>query len=82
LLNGLIAECHLMMREIALPSAVRAFDVESRYAALRTAMSFAETGANVGKTIAKLRSAGQVSEIRQRHFVERVMTAPPERKNG
>lgn len=82
LLNGLIAECHLMMREVTLPSAIRAFDVESRQTALHTAMSFAETGASVGKTIAKLRSAGQVAEMRQRHIVERVVTQPLPRENG
>ena len=82
LLNGLIAECHLMMREVALPSALRAFDVESRQTALRTAMHFAETGASVGKTIAKLRNAGQVAEMRQRHIVERVVTQPLPRENG
>jgi hypothetical protein len=82
LLNGLIAECHLMMREIALPSALRAFDVESRQTALHTAMHFAQTGASVGKTIAKLRNAGQVAEMRQRYIVERVATLPLARENG
>ena len=82
LLNGLIAECHLIIREVALPSAIRAFDVASRQAALHTAMQFAETGASVGKTVAKLRGAGQSAEMRQRYIVERVVTPPLPRENG
>ena len=59
LLNGLIAECHLLMREVVLLTAVRAFDFESRERALRTAMSFAVTDATVAKTVARLRGAEQ-----------------------
>ncbi len=83
LLNGLIAECHFLMREVALPSAVRVNDADTRVRFLRNAMDIAITGAKIGKSVARLRSAGVVSEIRQRHISERVVTTPaPLLENG
>jgi hypothetical protein len=76
LLNGLIAECHFLMREVALPSAVQVHDAVTRAQFLNTAMSLAETGAKVGRIVAKLRSAGAVTELRQRHIVEQVVVTP------
>jgi hypothetical protein len=76
LLNGLIAECHFLMRTAALPTVVQAHDADTRARFLNSAMSLASTGAEVGRTIAKLRSAGATAELRQRHVVEHVVTAP------
>jgi hypothetical protein len=76
LLNGLIAECHFLMREVALPTAVEVRDADTRAQFLNLAMQMAKTGATVGKTVARLRGAGSVTEIRQRHISERLITAP------
>jgi len=76
LLNGLIAECHLLMRAVTLPSAMRAGDADTRQQFLRSAMEMAKVGAKVGRAVAKLRGAGANTEIRQRHISERVYTGP------
>lgn len=76
LLNGLIAECHHLMREVALPSALGR-DEAQRHRFLGSAMQLATTGAEVAKAIAKLRSSGQVIESRQRHYVERIERVLP-----
>jgi hypothetical protein len=77
LLNGLIAECHYIMRELALPTAAKATQGEQRVRFIATAIDLARTGASVGKAVAKLRAAGQMPELRQRHIVERVRSAAP-----
>ncbi len=84
LLNGLIAECHFLMREVALPTAIQVNDATTRAQFLGTAMSLAETGAKVGRIVAKLRGAGSVTEIRQRHISEQhVVNGPaPQIENG
>jgi hypothetical protein len=76
LLNGLIAECHLLMRSVVLPTAMRAIDADTRSRFLGTATSLAQTGAKIGRAVAKLRGAGAVNEIRQRHVTEHVLTTP------
>jgi hypothetical protein len=76
LLNGLIAECHLLMRTVTLPSAMRAGDADTRREFLNSAMSIAKVGAKVGRAVAKLRGAGVSTEIRQRHISERVYSGP------
>ncbi len=60
LLNGIIAECHFLMRDVTLPSACRTIDVDTRQRFLGTAMELATTSANVAKVIARLRSAKPV----------------------
>lgn len=76
LLNGLIAECHLLMRAVTLPSAMRAGDADTRREFLNSAMSIAKVGAKVGRAVAKLRGEGVSTEIRQRHISERVYSGP------
>jgi hypothetical protein len=83
LLNGLIAECHYWMREVVMPTACRTHDANVRRDFVNTAMEFAVTGARVGEAVAKLRSAGQVTELRQRHVVEHVeRVLPPPAPSG
>lgn len=83
LLNGLIAECHLLMRTVTLPSAMRAGDADTRREFLKSAMDIAQVGAKVGRAVAKLRGAGANTEIRQRHISERVYSGPaPLLENG
>jgi hypothetical protein len=65
LLNGLIAECHYMMRELALPTAARTTQADQRVQFISVAIDLAQTGASVGKAVAKLRAAGQMSEPQQ-----------------
>jgi len=62
LLNGLIAECHYMMRELALPSAALTREGDLRMRFISSAMDLARTGASVAKAIAKLRAI-QVPEL-------------------
>jgi hypothetical protein len=77
LLNGLIAECHYWMRDVAMPSACRTYDAGTRRDFMNSAMELAVTGARVGEAVAKLRAAGQVTELRQRHVIEHVERALP-----
>jgi hypothetical protein len=57
LLNGLIAECHCIMRELALPTAAKTLQADQRMRFITAAMNLAQTGASVGKAVAKLRTA-------------------------
>ena len=78
-LNGLIAECRFLMREIAFNSARLTYDPDDRIRFLSAAQSMALTAAKVGKTVAQLRSAGaepQTGEFRQRITVEHVQSTP------
>ncbi|HEY5338933.1 MAG TPA: hypothetical protein VIJ85_12065 [Rhizomicrobium sp.] len=71
LLSGLIAECHLLMRAVTLPSAMRAGDADTRRHFLDSAMNMAKTGAKIGRAVASLRSAGNVNSFHQKVTVER-----------
>jgi hypothetical protein len=64
LLNGIIAECHYMMRELVLPTAAEARLGDQRVRFISTAIDLARTGASVGKAVAKLRAAVQIPETR------------------
>ena len=76
LLNGLIAECHLLMRSVALPTAMRAADADTRNQFLGTAILLAKTGVRVGRAVAKVRGAGASTEFVQRDVRERYFSAP------
>ena len=82
LLNGMIAELHYMMREVALRSACQTTDKLSRQHFLMNAMALAETGAKVGKTIAKLRAADRVVELHQHRVIEQVARTLPAREKS
>ena len=77
LLNGMIAEMHYVMREVALPSACTANEIDTRSRFLGTVMQLATTGAKVGKTIARLRSADNVTELREHRIVEEIVRSLP-----
>ena len=70
LLNGLIAECHLLMRAVTLPSAMRSGDADTRRQFLDSAMSIAQVGAKIGRAVAKLRGAGAGNSFHQKVTVE------------
>lgn len=57
-LNGLIAECRYLMREIAFNSARLTYDPDDRVRFLASAQSMALAAAKVGRTVAQLRGAG------------------------
>ncbi len=78
LLNGMIAELHMLMRAIALPTAARSIDFGSRRAFLGTAMDLAKTGGKLGRVVAKIRQSGETAEYRERHTYEREVS----RENG
>ena len=71
-LTALIAECRFFMREVAFNSARLTCETNDRTRFVDIACRLAETGASVGKTLAKLRGAGggRVEERVQRIFVE------------
>jgi hypothetical protein len=75
LLNGLIAECHFAMREIAIPSACDTGDALTRRCFLSETTDLAKAGAFVGKTVAMLRAAG--SPVVQGEVLEHVGQAIP-----
>ena len=62
LLNRLIAECYVAMRDVAIPLAATTGDGITRRFYLSDAMDLAKAGAAVGKTVAMLRAAGQAVE--------------------
>jgi hypothetical protein len=72
-LTALISECRFFMREISFHSARLACRAGERVQFVDTACRLAETGANIGKTVAKLRGTGtaDAAEHIQRIIVER-----------
>ncbi len=67
-LNGLIAECHFLMHEIAYHAACLTYDPVDRISYLTAAQNLALTGAKVGETVAKLRT-GVAVETRRHELV-------------
>jgi hypothetical protein len=70
LLNGLIGECHYLMREVAFRSICQCADPNDRMQFMRTAMEFAKTGAEVANAVVHLRGGAVTSETRQTIRVE------------
>ena len=66
-LNGLIAECLFLMREVAYNSACLTYDPEDRIRYMTSAQNMALTGAKVGETVAKLRTGGAPAVETRRH---------------
>ena len=56
MLNEMIGECRFLMREVAFRSMLQTAVPGDRMDFLRSAMSLAETGAGVARTIAQLRA--------------------------
>lgn len=72
LLNGLIAECHLMIREIAVGSMCATNDARVRMDFMNSAMSMARTGAEIAETVGHLR-VGHTGEERKHITMEHVI---------
>ncbi|HEX3673718.1 MAG TPA: hypothetical protein VHU87_05545 [Rhizomicrobium sp.] len=64
LLNGLIAECHFLMREVAFRTICDSRDPLDRLRFLEASRTMMKAGASVGKAVARLRN-GDVKEVRQ-----------------
>ncbi len=77
-LNGLIAECRYLIREVACASARLTYDPDDRVRFLASAQSMTLAAAEVGKMVAKLRAASaktpHLEERRQRITVEHVQS--------
>jgi hypothetical protein len=72
LLNGLIAECHLLMREVALGSMCATNDAHVRAQFMDSAMALARTGAQIAQTVGHLRS-GHTGEDRKHVTMEHII---------
>ncbi|MDE1987664.1 MAG: hypothetical protein KGL56_07430 [Alphaproteobacteria bacterium] len=85
LLNGLIAECRFLVREVAFHSARLTPNPDDRMRFLSAAESLVITGAKVGDAVARLRGGGSVvEERRQRILVEHIqnISASPGGEGG
>jgi hypothetical protein len=69
ILNGLIAECHFLMREVAFRTICDSRDPLDRLRFLDVTLGMMKAGATVGDTVARLRH-GDVKEIRQSYLHE------------
>jgi hypothetical protein len=69
ILNGLIAECHFLMREVAFRTICDSRDPLDRLRFLDVTLGMMKAGARVGDTVARLRH-GDVKEIRQSYLHE------------
>jgi len=65
LLNGVIAEMHYIMRELAVPTAAETGDADMRRRYIGSSIELALAAAKVGKTVAGLRAACQPRALRQ-----------------
>jgi hypothetical protein len=64
LLNAIIGECHFYMREVTFPSLCHAGNADDRMGWIGKAVQLAETGAKVGKAVARLRHGPGMKETR------------------
>lgn len=74
-LGALIAECHHMIREVALPAAATARNDLERRLYLSSAIELVRIAATVADTVGRLRG-GSAAEHRQRITVERIEKRP------
>lgn len=75
LLNAIIGECHFYMREVTFPSLCHAGNADDRMGWIGKAVQLAETGARVGKAVARLRHGPDAKESRHHITVENRVTA-------
>ena len=79
ILNGLIEDCRMLIREVAFHTARLTPDPDIRLRALTSAQTLAVAGAKVGKTIAAIKSCKKdKSETRHRMIVEHVQSTESE----
>jgi len=75
LLEGLIAECHAMIRDVILPAA-RAADHADRRQYLGSANHLMDSAVKLGDAIGRLRGTAPLPELRQRITVEKIERQP------
>ncbi|HTT98093.1 MAG TPA: hypothetical protein VMF58_08585 [Rhizomicrobium sp.] len=78
LLNGVIAEMHFIMRELAVPTAAETRDADMRRRYIASSIDLALAAAKVGKTVAGLRAAATPRALRQTTETLEVVGAAPE----
>ena len=76
-LTALISECRFFMREVSFHSARLACKAGERAQFVDTACRLAQTGATIGKTVAKLRGAGTTSSA---EHIQRIIVEHAERQ--
>lgn len=69
LLNAIIGECHFYMRAVTFPSLCHARFADDRMGWIGKAVLLAETGAKVGKAVARLRHGPDVKETRHTNTI-------------
>jgi len=72
LLQGLIAECHAIIREAVLPGIREADDHHHRRLYIHSITDLVESAAKLSDAIGRLRGTAPAPEVRQRITVERV----------
>jgi len=77
LLNGVIAEMHYIMRELAVPTAAETRDADMRRRYIVSAIDLALASAKVGKAVVGLRAAGRPRAMRQTTETLEVVGAAP-----
>ena len=75
LLEGLVAECHALIRAEIVPAARKADDAD-RIDYLRCAAQMMETAVKLADAVGRLRGTAPQPELRQRITVERVQGPP------
>ena len=77
LLNGVIAEMHYLIRELALPTAAHTQDADVRRRYITSSIDLAHAAAKVGKTVAGLRAVNVPRAVRQTTETFEVTGAAP-----
>lgn len=78
LLEGLIAECHAMIRDVIRPGMAEC-DHDDRREYLASASGLMDSAVKLGDVVGRLRGNGATPEVRQRITVEKVQSLPDRR---
>jgi hypothetical protein len=76
LLEGLIAECHGIVRDLIRPEYARATAID-RSGYIHAVSALADSAVKLGDAIGRLRGPVPAPEVRQRITVEKVQVLPP-----
>jgi hypothetical protein len=83
LLQGLITECHAVIRDVVLPGIRDVDDHNSRRYYIRSVTDLVESATKLSDAIGRLRGTAPTPEVRQRITVERVQRlSTPEGEGG
>jgi hypothetical protein len=83
LLQGLIAECHAIIREAVLPGIRETDDHHARRYYIHSVTDLVESATKLGDAIGRLRGTAPTPEVKQRITVERIQRlSAPEGEGG